>query len=138
MQANEKSKDVTTLDWNADGSLLATGSYDGQARVWDLQGELVQTLSKHSGPIFSLKWNRRGDLLLSGSVDRTAVVWDAKTGEPKQTFEFHTGALPLGDFFALSISSPLFSRLVPHLRRCPHLALSLWCDRQLKRRPLAK
>ena len=25
----EKSKDVTTLDWNADGTLLATGSYDG-------------------------------------------------------------------------------------------------------------
>jgi WD40 repeat protein len=28
--SNEKAKDVTTLDWNADGTLLATGSYDGQ------------------------------------------------------------------------------------------------------------
>ena len=27
----KKSKDVTTLDWNSDGTILATGSYDGDA-----------------------------------------------------------------------------------------------------------
>ena len=27
-------KDVTTLDWNSDGTLLATGTFDGQARIW--------------------------------------------------------------------------------------------------------
>lgn len=32
-------KDVTTLDWNGDGSLLATGSYDGFARIWTKEGE---------------------------------------------------------------------------------------------------
>ena len=32
-RTNEKSKDVTTLDWNGEGMLLATGSYDGQARI---------------------------------------------------------------------------------------------------------
>ncbi|KAF8377602.1 hypothetical protein HHK36_030984 [Tetracentron sinense] len=31
---NEKTKDVTTLDWNGEGTLLATGSCDGQARIW--------------------------------------------------------------------------------------------------------
>jgi len=88
----EKSKDVTTLDWNHDGSQLATGSYDGQARIWTRAGEIKATLAKHKGPIFSLKWNRRGDLLLSGSVDKTAVVWDAKSGQCKQQFSFHKGA----------------------------------------------
>lgn len=34
----EKSKDVTTLDWNGEGTLLATGSYDGQARIWSRDG----------------------------------------------------------------------------------------------------
>jgi len=84
------SQDVTTLDWNGDGSLLATGSYDGNARVWSVDGALLRTLSRHQGPIFSLKWNAHGDLLLSGSVDKTAVVWDAHSGEPLQQFEFHT------------------------------------------------
>ncbi|GFR43966.1 hypothetical protein Agub_g5109, partial [Astrephomene gubernaculifera] len=89
-QDKTQGKDVTTLDWNADGSLLATGSYDGLARIWGKDGKLRQTLDKHQGPIFALKWNKRGDLLLSGSVDKTAIVWDAKTGEAKQTFDLHT------------------------------------------------
>ncbi|KAI5655229.1 hypothetical protein M9H77_32416 [Catharanthus roseus] len=89
-RANEKSKDVTTLDWNGDGTLLATGSYDGQARIWSRDGELMCALNKHKGPIFSLKWNKKGDYLLSGSVDKTAIVWDVKTGDWKQQFEFHT------------------------------------------------
>ncbi|GMP80929.1 hypothetical protein CsSME_00035840 [Camellia sinensis var. sinensis] len=87
---NEKSKDVTTLDWNAEGTLLATGSYDGQARIWNRDGELMTTLNKHKGPIFSLKWNKKGDYIVSGSVDKTAIVWDIKTGEWKQQFEFHS------------------------------------------------
>ncbi|XP_040866995.1 WD40 repeat-containing protein HOS15 isoform X3 [Glycine max] len=37
-KTNEKSKDVTTLDWNGEGTLLATGSYDGQARIWTTNG----------------------------------------------------------------------------------------------------
>ncbi|GAV58784.1 WD40 domain-containing protein/LisH domain-containing protein [Cephalotus follicularis] len=90
-RTNEKSKDVTTLDWNGEGTLLATGSYDGQARIWTTTGELRSTLNKHKGPIFSLKWNKKGDYLLTGSCDKTAIVWDVKAEEWKQQFEFHTG-----------------------------------------------
>ena len=39
-KTNEKAKDVTTLDWNSSGTLLATGSYDGLARVWSREGAL--------------------------------------------------------------------------------------------------
>ena len=35
----EKEKDVTTLDWNPEGTLLATGSYDGLARIWTKDGD---------------------------------------------------------------------------------------------------
>lgn len=35
----DKAKDVTTLDWHPDGALLATGSYDGLARIWSKDGE---------------------------------------------------------------------------------------------------
>ncbi|KAF4359619.1 hypothetical protein F8388_007803 [Cannabis sativa] len=90
-KTNEKSKDVTTLDWNGEGTMLATGSYDGQARIWNINGELRSTLSKHKGPIFSLKWNKKGDYLLTGSCDKTAIVWDVKSEECKQQFDFHAG-----------------------------------------------
>ncbi|GAA5800276.1 hypothetical protein HPULCUR_005702 [Helicostylum pulchrum] len=86
-------KDVTTLDWNPSGSLLVTGSYDGQARIWTQKGELRFVMAQHKGPIFSLKWNMRGDLVLSGSADTTTVVWDPETGEMKQQFESHTLAI---------------------------------------------
>ncbi|KAL3911819.1 MAG: hypothetical protein SGPRY_008551, partial [Prymnesium sp.] len=85
----EKSKDVTTLDWNHTGTALATGSYDGQARIWSSSGKLTATLVKHSGPIFSLKWNSTGQYLLSGSVDKTAIIWDVASGTVKQHFSFH-------------------------------------------------
>ncbi|KAL6317247.1 hypothetical protein AAG906_030000 [Vitis piasezkii] len=74
-RTNEKNKDVTTLDWNGDGTLLATGSYDNQARIWSRVGMLRSTLNKHKGPVFSLKWNKKGDNLPSGSMDKTAIVW---------------------------------------------------------------
>ncbi|EFA78669.1 putative protein serine/threonine kinase [Heterostelium album PN500] len=85
-----KTIDVTTLDWNLDGSLLATGSYDGVARVWTAKGDLMHVLSQHQAPIFSLKWNKKGDYLLSGSVDKTSIVWDIKSGSVLQQFEFHS------------------------------------------------
>ena len=94
----DKSRDVTTLDWSPDGTLLATGSYDGVARLWSAaDGSLVRSLARHSGPIFSLKWAKSSPnstsprLLLSGSVDKRAIVWNADSGEVKQEFECHTG-----------------------------------------------
>lgn len=76
-----KRNDVTSLDWNSDGTKLATGSYDGIARIWSETGELLQSLDLHKGPLFALKWNKQGDYLLSGSFDKTTVVWKASTGK---------------------------------------------------------
>jgi hypothetical protein len=35
-------RDVTSLDWNAEGKLLATGSYDGFARIWVRQKSIFK------------------------------------------------------------------------------------------------
>lgn len=88
---DRKNKDVTTLEWSSDGKLLATGSYDGVARVWSLNGALVHTLRCHKGPIFSLKWNKKGNFLLSGSYDKTTIVWDVSgsNGFVSQQFSDH-------------------------------------------------
>uniref|UniRef100_A0A4W6F0R0 TBL1X/Y related 1 n=1 Tax=Lates calcarifer TaxID=8187 RepID=A0A4W6F0R0_LATCA len=63
-------KDVTSLDWNSEGTLLATGSYDGFARIWTKDGNLASTLGQHKGPIFALKWNKKGNFILSAGVDK--------------------------------------------------------------------
>ncbi|KAG2462076.1 TBL1R protein, partial [Polypterus senegalus] len=84
-------KDVTSLDWNSEGTLLATGSYDGFARIWTKDGNLASTLGQHKGPIFALKWNKKGNFILSAGVDKTTIIWDVHTGEVKQQFPFHSG-----------------------------------------------
>ncbi|KAF9102737.1 hypothetical protein BGX27_010870 [Mortierella sp. AM989] len=89
----DTNKDVTTMDWNASGTLLATGFFDGQARIWTQRGELRYLMSQHRGPIFALKWNKKGNYILTGSLDHTTIVWDATTGESKRQHEFHTGAV---------------------------------------------
>ena len=85
-----KERDVTSLDWNSSGTLLATGSYDGIARIWSTAGDLKSTLGQHKGPIFALKWNKSGNYILSAGVDRTTIIWDADTGKAKQQFAFHS------------------------------------------------
>ena len=89
--SDKKNKDVTTLEWSPAGEMLATGSYDGVARVWRRDGQLVHTLRSHRGPIFSLKWNKTGNYLLSGSYDKSTIVWDVtgEVGFVKQQFQFH-------------------------------------------------
>ncbi|XP_054400262.1 cAMP-dependent protein kinase catalytic subunit PRKX-like isoform X1 [Pongo abelii] len=109
-------KDVTSLDWNTNGTLLATGSCDGFARIWTEDGNLASTLGQHKGPIFALKWNRKGNYILSAGVDKTTIIWDAHTGEGKQQFPFHSGTGTFGrvhlvkektakHFFALKVMS---------------------------------
>ncbi|XP_034232427.1 F-box-like/WD repeat-containing protein TBL1XR1 [Thrips palmi] len=83
-------KDVTSLDWNCDGTLLATGSYDGYARIWMTDGSLASTLGQHKGPIFALKWNKKGNYILSAGVDKTTIIWDAASGQCTQQFSFHS------------------------------------------------
>lgn len=89
LPTRRKVNDVTTLDWNPSGTMLATGSYDGCARVWGDNGELKHTLVIHKGPLFSLKWNKKGNYILSGSVDQTTAVWNAETGRCVKQFAFH-------------------------------------------------
>ncbi|KAJ1398707.1 WD40-repeat-containing domain protein, partial [Ochromonadaceae sp. CCMP2298] len=87
----EKFKDVTSITWSPDGKFLATGCYDGMARIWDNQGKFVRQLKEHTGPVFSLKWSRDGKYILSGSYDRRAIVWDAAGGGIVKVFLLHTG-----------------------------------------------
>ena len=63
---------VTSLDWNSDGSLLATGSHDGHARIWGNSGDLA-LVRQHKAPIIALKWNKKSNYILSASADKVSL-----------------------------------------------------------------
>ncbi|NXP86521.1 DAW1 factor, partial [Passerina amoena] len=75
------SAEIVCLSFNPQSTLLATGSMDTSAKLWDLEkGEEVATLNGHSAEIIALSFNTTGDRIITGSFDHTVAVWDVGTG----------------------------------------------------------
>jgi WD40 repeat protein len=71
---------VEAIAFSPDGQWLATGSWDGVARVWDLAAGQEVGHMKHPDKVLALTFSPNGQWLatLSG---QTAYVWDAATGQ---------------------------------------------------------
>ena len=75
---------------------LASGSYDGTIRVWDVAtGKTVRSLEGHPAGVMTLaalSLDGRA-ALASGSGDTTIRVWDLATGNTVRRLEGHSGAV---------------------------------------------
>ena len=74
---------ITSLDFSADGALLAVGTYDRQLLIWDFaRRKQLHLLSGHSDTIAAARFNPAGGrLLASASWDKTVKLWDAGAGQ---------------------------------------------------------
>jgi tetratricopeptide (TPR) repeat protein len=81
-----------SVAWSPDGQRLATGSWDGTAKVWDAAGgrELLK-LKGHTDRLWSVAWSPDGTRLATGSSDGTAKVWEVAGGRELLTLQRHTG-----------------------------------------------
>jgi len=70
------------LAFNPQSTVLATGSMDNTAKLWDIEsGREICTLAGHSAEIISVGFNTKGDQVLTGSFDHTVSVWDVASGQ---------------------------------------------------------
>ena len=73
---------VTSLAFNADGTLLASGGKDHKVDLWNVatrQG-LGAPFTGHTGTVTSLSFSQDGRLLASGGEDGNLLLWDLDVG----------------------------------------------------------
>jgi len=102
-------KSIWSVDFDAKGETIASGSADLSIKLWDVKtGQCQQTLLGHQHWVCSVAFHPQNNLLASGSYDRTIKLWDLETGECTETWTGHTSGLwciafsPAGDFLASS------------------------------------
>lgn len=82
--------DLTSLDWNSDGTLLALGSYDSVLRVCTNQGSIYFSNPQHQkGPIFATRFSKNGVWLLTASLDGTTCLWDVREKRLHKQYRCH-------------------------------------------------
>jgi WD40 repeat protein len=90
---------VKSVSVSPDGRTLASGSADGNVRLWDLDGwkpgqplPPIRTLEGHRNEVWSVAFSPSGKLLASGGLDGVIFLWDAARGRKVRELTGHSPA----------------------------------------------
>jgi WD40 repeat protein len=89
---------INGINVSGNGQMIATASRDGTAKLWDIYGKVIATLSGHRGDVYSVSFSPDGKYLATASKDGTAKLWDIH-GKAIATLKGHQG-----DVYSVSFS----------------------------------
>jgi len=93
---------IRSFAFSPDGRLLATGSRDRTARIWNPRtGKLLHVLP-HKGYVLDERFSSDGRSLVTSSEDGAAYLWDVATGRRELLLVGTTGAVGPVDAAAFS------------------------------------
>lgn len=82
--------DIWSVVFSPDGKMIATGSSDNTANLWDVNsGKLIHDFRDHTNTISSVALSPDGEWLASGSLDKTVKVWNTNSGQLRLTLSSH-------------------------------------------------
>jgi WD40 repeat protein len=84
----EEQDKVWSVSFDPNGHYIATGSDDGTARLWDLQGNLLREFKGHTRWVDSLSFSPDGKRLATASGNGIAYLWDLQ-GNLLREFKGH-------------------------------------------------
>lgn len=81
---------ITSMAFNPEGTILATGSDDRTIRLWNVQtGRTIKVLKGHAANVLSVAFSPDGKTIVSGSTDKTVRLWDVASGTEIKTLSGH-------------------------------------------------
>ena len=81
---------ILSVAFHLTAPLLATGSEDGNVKLWDTDSQqCVGTLVGHTNIVRSVAFHPTAPVLISGSTDKTLKVWDTTTQQCLSTTQAH-------------------------------------------------
>jgi RNA polymerase sigma factor (sigma-70 family) len=85
---------ATAAAFSADGLFVATASYDGTVRFWEVETGLeICRLTGQEGAVAAVAVSSHAGLLASGGKDQTVRLWDPGTGREVRRLTGHRGGV---------------------------------------------
>jgi angio-associated migratory cell protein len=89
---------VGSVGFSCDGTLAATGGYEGKLQIWDAQTGALEQCLEGPDDVEWLAWHSKGNVILAAGQDGTVWMWLAITGECMRVFSGHESRVNCGAF----------------------------------------